>query len=55
MKYTYTEKKSLSKLKIIIMKNVIILFALILGNFGLAQQKESSLEHTLSINQNGAL
>ncbi|MSN88519.1 heme-binding protein, partial [Riemerella anatipestifer] len=36
------------------MKNVIILFALILGNFGLAQQKESSLEHTLSINQNGA-
>nr|WP_260390434.1 hypothetical protein [Riemerella anatipestifer] len=37
------------------MKNVIILFALILGNFGLAQQKESSLEHTLSINQNGAL
>ncbi|PST45212.1 hypothetical protein CYV15_01545 [Riemerella anatipestifer] len=37
------------------MKNIIILFALMLANFGLAQQKESSLEQTLSINQNGAL
>ncbi|MEE3724824.1 heme-binding protein, partial [Riemerella anatipestifer] len=37
------------------MKKIIILFALIVTNFGWAQQKDASLNQALSINQNGAL